>query len=40
MVTDYAGAPLTLDSPGAMAAAPSVHGDLVAAARELAAAAA
>ena len=39
VVTDYAGAPLTLASPGAMAAAPSVHGDLVAAARELAAAA-
>ena len=39
VVTDYAGAPLTLDSPGAMAAAPSVHGDLVSVARELAAAA-
>jgi myo-inositol-1(or 4)-monophosphatase len=38
LVTDYAGAPLTLASPGALAAAPSVHGDLVAAARELAAA--
>lgn len=38
VVTDYAGAPLTLSSPGAMAAAPSVHSDLVAAARDLAAA--
>jgi myo-inositol-1(or 4)-monophosphatase len=38
VVTDYAGAPLTIDSPGALAAAPSVHSDLVAAARDLAAA--
>jgi myo-inositol-1(or 4)-monophosphatase len=38
VVTDYAGAPLTLSSSGALAAAPSVHGDLVAQARELAAA--
>lgn len=28
-VTDYAGAPLTLASSGALAAAPSVHGELV-----------
>ena len=37
VVTDYAGVPLTLGSSGALAAAPSVHGDLVASARELAA---
>jgi myo-inositol-1(or 4)-monophosphatase len=38
VVTDYAGAPLTLDSKGALAAAPSVHSDLTALARDLAAA--
>jgi myo-inositol-1(or 4)-monophosphatase len=37
LVTDYAGAPLTLSSPGAMAAVPGVHGELVALARDLAA---
>ncbi|MDA0183273.1 inositol monophosphatase family protein [Solirubrobacter phytolaccae] len=37
VVTDYAGAPLTLSSPGAMAAVPSVHSDLTALARDLAA---
>ncbi len=39
VVTDYAGAPLTLDSPGAMAAAPAVHGDSSPLASDLAAAA-
>ena len=38
VVTDYAGAPLGLDSPGAMAAAPGIHGELVWLARDLAAA--
>jgi myo-inositol-1(or 4)-monophosphatase len=37
VVSDYAGAPLRLDSAGAMAAAPGVHGELVALARDLAA---
>jgi len=36
VVSDYAGAPLTLDSPGAMASVPGIHGELVALARELA----
>ena len=39
IVTDYAGAPLTLDSTGAMAAVPGIHGELVGLARGLAAAA-
>jgi myo-inositol-1(or 4)-monophosphatase len=39
VVTDYAGAPLTLDSSGAMAAVPGIHGELVNLATELAAAA-
>jgi myo-inositol-1(or 4)-monophosphatase len=39
VVTDYAGAPLTLDSTGAMAAVPGVHGLLVELAADLAAAA-
>jgi myo-inositol-1(or 4)-monophosphatase len=39
VVTDYAGAPLTLDSPGAMAAVPGIHADLVELATDLAAAA-
>jgi myo-inositol-1(or 4)-monophosphatase len=34
--TDYAGAPLTLASKGAMATAPSIHSDLTALARDLA----
>lgn len=38
--TDYAGAPLTLDSPGAMAAVPGVGTELVRLARDLAAVAA
>ena len=33
VVTDYAGAPLTLDSSGAMAAVPGIHGDLIALAK-------
>lgn len=37
VITDYAGAPLTLSSRGAMAAAPSIHSDLTALARPLAA---
>jgi myo-inositol-1(or 4)-monophosphatase len=37
IVSDYAGAPLTLASPGAMAAVPGVHGELVALAAGLAA---
>jgi myo-inositol-1(or 4)-monophosphatase len=37
VVTDYAGAPLTLDSTGAMAAVPGVHGTLVDLAADLAA---
>jgi myo-inositol-1(or 4)-monophosphatase len=40
MCTDYAGAPLTLDSPGAMAAVPGIQTDLVSLAGDLAAAAA
>jgi myo-inositol-1(or 4)-monophosphatase len=36
VVSDYAGAPLTLDSPGAMAAVPSQHGELVRLAAQLA----
>jgi myo-inositol-1(or 4)-monophosphatase len=36
VVTDYAGAPLTLSSKGAMATAPSIHSDLTALARDLA----
>jgi myo-inositol-1(or 4)-monophosphatase len=39
VVTDYAGAPLTLDSTGAMAAVPGIHGTLVDLAADLAAAA-
>jgi myo-inositol-1(or 4)-monophosphatase len=39
VVTDYAGEPLTLDSSGAMAAVPGIHGDLIALAKGLAAAA-
>jgi myo-inositol-1(or 4)-monophosphatase len=39
VVTDYAGAPLTLDSTGAMAAVPGVHGPLVELAADLARAA-
>ncbi len=38
IVTDYAGAPLTLGSSGAMASVPGVHGELVALAADLAAA--
>jgi myo-inositol-1(or 4)-monophosphatase len=38
VVTDYAGAPLTLDSTGAMAAVPGVHGALIELATDLAAA--
>jgi myo-inositol-1(or 4)-monophosphatase len=38
VVTDYAGAPLTLDSTGAMAAVPGIHGTLVDLAADLAAA--
>jgi myo-inositol-1(or 4)-monophosphatase len=37
--TDYAGAPLTLDSSGAMAAVPGIHSELVSLAGDLAAAA-
>src|SRR3954467_5898634 len=37
--TDYAGAPLTLDSPGAMAAVPGIHSELVSLADYLATAA-
>jgi len=40
MCTDYAGAPLTLDSPGAMAAVPGIQTELVSLAGDLAAAAA
>jgi myo-inositol-1(or 4)-monophosphatase len=40
IVTDYAGAPLTLASSGAMAATPGIHSDLVTLAADLAAAAA
>ena len=36
VVTDYAGAPLTLDSGGAMAAVPGVHAELTALAADLA----
>jgi myo-inositol-1(or 4)-monophosphatase len=36
VVSDYAGAPLGIDSGGAMAAVPSLHGELVAMAAELA----
>ena len=36
IVTDYAGAPLTLASAGAMAAVPGVHGELVSLAADLA----
>jgi myo-inositol-1(or 4)-monophosphatase len=39
IVTDYAGAPLTLGSSGAMAAVPGIHGALVDLAADLAAAA-
>jgi myo-inositol-1(or 4)-monophosphatase len=39
VVTDYAGAPLTLDSTGAMAAVPGVHGALIELAADLAKAA-
>jgi myo-inositol-1(or 4)-monophosphatase len=39
-VTDYAGAPLTLDSSGAMAAVPGIHAELIALATDLAAASA
>jgi myo-inositol-1(or 4)-monophosphatase len=39
VVSDYAGAPLTLASAGAMAAVPSIHAELVALAADLAAAA-
>jgi myo-inositol-1(or 4)-monophosphatase len=38
VVTDYAGAPLTLSSSGAMAAVPGIHGSLVELASDLAAA--
>jgi myo-inositol-1(or 4)-monophosphatase len=38
VVTDYAGAPLTLDSPGAMASVPGLHAPLVELASDLAAA--
>jgi len=38
--TDYAGAPLTLDSPGAMAAVPGIQTELVSLAGDLATAAA
>ncbi len=38
VVTDYAGAPLTLASSGAMAAVPGIHGSLIALAADLAAA--
>ena len=38
VVSDYAGAPLRLDSPGAMAATPGIHSELVELARGLAAA--
>jgi len=37
VVTDYAGAPLTLDSPGAMATVPGIHDELVEMAAPLAA---
>jgi myo-inositol-1(or 4)-monophosphatase len=37
--TDYAGAPLDLDSPGAMAAVPGIQAELVGLAGDLAAAA-
>jgi myo-inositol-1(or 4)-monophosphatase len=40
VVTDYAGAPLTLASTGTLAATPSVHGELVAMSRALATSAA
>jgi myo-inositol-1(or 4)-monophosphatase len=36
VVTDYRGAPLTLDSGGAMAAVPSLHAELTALAADLA----
>jgi myo-inositol-1(or 4)-monophosphatase len=36
VVSDYAGAPLTIASPGAMAAVPGIHGALVALASDLA----
>lgn len=39
VVSDYAGAPLTLAAPGAMAAVPGIHGELVELAATLAAAA-
>ena len=38
VVSDYAGSPLTLSSAGAMAAVPSLHGELVGLAAALAAA--
>jgi myo-inositol-1(or 4)-monophosphatase len=38
LVTDYAGAPLTLASSGAMAAVPGIHGSLVELGSDLAAA--
>jgi myo-inositol-1(or 4)-monophosphatase len=37
IVTDYAGHPLTLDSPGALAATPNIHPELVALSADLAA---
>jgi fructose-1,6-bisphosphatase/inositol monophosphatase family enzyme len=37
VLTDYAGAPLTLDSPGAMATVPGIHEELVGMASSLAA---
>ena len=40
VVTDYAGAPLTLESSGAMAAVPGIHAPLIELASDLAAAAA
>ena len=39
MCTDYAGAPLTLASSGAMATTPGIHAELVALAADLATAA-
>jgi myo-inositol-1(or 4)-monophosphatase len=36
VVSDYAGAPLTLDSPGALAAVPGIHAELTAMAADLA----
>jgi myo-inositol-1(or 4)-monophosphatase len=37
VVSDYAGAPLTIDSPGALAAVPGIHAELVGMSAELAA---